>query len=306
MQTKAKFFSIVIPTRDEGKMLHMTVDSILSNTDYPAGFEIIIVDDGSTDGSCDRYEADERHISLIRTKNQGVAKARNLGAKHAKGEYLLFLDAHCKVSSNWLDRFATSLNRREVAVVGPTFTKLDATEPKGCGMMWVNDKAMRFTWFTPIDADEPYKMALTPGGCQAFRKDTFFNIGQYDDGFESWGSEDLEICLRSWVLGYSVLVDPKITIQHYFRQSRSFEVLQEDVVYNFLRLINFHFSKKRIDKIMETLASYPHLKKVMDRIQKSDVFEMRKALNQVRVRDDDWFFQSFQLQGKPSVISHFT
>src|SRR4051812_30032497 len=99
-------FSVVIPTRNEGSMLALTTDSVLGATRWP-DVEVIVVDDGSTDDStvCYRRRPDPR-LRLLRSRGLGVARARNLGAQHARGEYVVFLDAHCTVSPDWLDRFA--------------------------------------------------------------------------------------------------------------------------------------------------------------------------------------------------------
>jgi len=132
MARKHRLFSIVIPTLNEGDMLTMTVENILSVTTYPE-IEIIVIDDGSTDGSCDRYRSSAGQVRVVTTKRLGIPMARNLGAEQAQGDYVLFLDAHCTVSPNWIDRFVAALAPRDVAIVGPAFTRLHEPEPKGCG-----------------------------------------------------------------------------------------------------------------------------------------------------------------------------
>lgn len=88
-------FSIVIPVYNVEKFIKRTLDSIKSQTynDY----EIIIVDDGSTDKSIDI--AKKYDIKIIKSKHVEVSEARNIGAKQAKGEYLVFLD-----SDDWWDK----------------------------------------------------------------------------------------------------------------------------------------------------------------------------------------------------------
>lgn len=292
MQTQG-LFSIVVPTLNEGDMLHMTVDSILEKTEYP-NFELIIVDDGSTDESCDRYKCanGDPRIRLIASPGLGVAKARNLGASHARGEFIVFLDAHCKVSPNWLGRFSKALKSRDVGVVGPCFTRLNEPQPRGAGMNWFND-CLDLGWFEPVDTEHPYEVPITPGGCQAFRTKTFQEIGCFDQGFGRWGSEDVEVCLRAWLLGYRVLVDPTITIAHDFRDSRNFEVEDMDVTYNFLRLIHIHFSPKRIRRVLRAVGQIGNLDIAVDKLYQSDVFDIRAALERTRVRTDSWFCQTF-------------
>jgi GT2 family glycosyltransferase len=294
MAMAERLFSVVIPTCNEGDMLRMTVDSIIERTTYPA-FEIVIVDDGSTDGSCDAYRtpgAADGRTRVVDAGGVGIPRARNLGEEHARGDLVVFLDAHCRVSANWLDLFAAALRRRNTAIVGPTFTRLEQAEPKGCGMTWLNHKLEK-TWFVPEPTDRPYAVPITPGGCQAFRRDTFQAIGRFDEGFTKFGFQDVEICLRAWLLGYRVMVNPAVEIAHHFRTERNYRVDDSGIVYNFLRLIHTHFDPARVRRCLRAIGAYPDLERELDRLYASDVFALRAEMAAARVRDDRWFFERF-------------
>lgn len=87
-------FSVIIPVYNVKPYLGECLDSILSQT-Y-GDFEMILVDDGSTDGSgelCDRYAAQDARICVIHQSNQGLSAARNHGIAQAKGEYLMLVDS---------------------------------------------------------------------------------------------------------------------------------------------------------------------------------------------------------------------
>jgi glycosyltransferase involved in cell wall biosynthesis len=187
----APLFPVVIPTLNEGSMLSMTVDNIVSVTDYP-NFEVIVIDDGSTDGSCDAYGEATPQVRVVRSERIGIPRARNLGAEHARGAYVLFIDAHCTVSPNWLRRFADALAPSDVALIGPTFTRLHEPEPRGCGNVWINHR-LESAWLEPLATDRPYEVPITPGGCQAFRAKTFAVLGGFETGFTRWGYQDEEI-----------------------------------------------------------------------------------------------------------------
>ena len=93
MKEKIKF-SIIVPVYNVKDYLGECLDSILSQT-Y-RDFEMILVDDGSTDGSgelCDQYAAQDERIRVIHQSNQGLSAARNNGIARAKGEYLMFVDS---------------------------------------------------------------------------------------------------------------------------------------------------------------------------------------------------------------------
>ena len=109
--------SIIIPVYNSALYLERCVDSILNQT-Y-RDLEVILVDDGSTDGSgdiCDRYAFVDSRVKIIHTENRGVSVARNTGMSMAHGEYLSFID-----SDDWID---------------PRFCELlyNALEEKGCDM----------------------------------------------------------------------------------------------------------------------------------------------------------------------------
>ena len=88
-------YSIVIPVYNAQEYLDACVQSVL-NQKSDAPVEIILVNDGSRDGSaaiCDRYAAQDPRVQVIHQENQGVSVARNAGIRAAQGEYLLFLDS---------------------------------------------------------------------------------------------------------------------------------------------------------------------------------------------------------------------
>jgi glycosyltransferase involved in cell wall biosynthesis len=284
-------FSIVIPTLNEGEMLSMTVENILEVTAYPH-IEVIVVDDGSTDGSCDAYRDTDRPVRVITANQLGIPRARNLGAEQARGEYVLFLDAHCTVSPTWIDRFIDALGPRDIAIAGPAFTRLKEPEPKGCGNLWMNHR-LESAWLEPVQTDRPYEVPITPGGCQAFRRSTFLSMGGFDTGFTRWGYQDEEICLRAWLHGYRVVVDHEIVVAHYFRNKAGYEVDDKDVLYNFLRMIHLHFSPRRIRRCIEAVGDYPGLEQAIDRLYATDIFEKRQAMSSLQRRTDDWLFDAF-------------
>lgn len=83
--------SVIIPTYNLARYINETVDSVLGQT-YK-NYEIIIVDDGSTDNTKEALSEYGGKITYIFQENQGVSAARNKGIKEAKGEYIAFLDA---------------------------------------------------------------------------------------------------------------------------------------------------------------------------------------------------------------------
>lgn len=100
-------FSIIIPVYNNECFLCECIDSVLAQT-Y-TDFELILVDDGSTDCSgkiCDEYAEKDLRIKVFHTSNQGVSMARNLGLSVAQGKYINFVDSDDWVTPNCLEKYA--------------------------------------------------------------------------------------------------------------------------------------------------------------------------------------------------------
>ena len=102
--TEEIFFSVIVPIYQVKKYLKESMESVLNqNAD---NYEIILVDDGSADGSaelCDAYAAENRHVSIIHQNNAGLSAARNTGIKAANGIYIVLLDGDDKLCTNALN-----------------------------------------------------------------------------------------------------------------------------------------------------------------------------------------------------------
>lgn len=93
------FFSVIVPVYQAKAYLKKCIESILHQSF--SDFELILVDDGSNDGSekiCDTYAEQEKRIRVIHQKNQGVSSARNAGLDASAGKYIIFADA-----DDWMD-----------------------------------------------------------------------------------------------------------------------------------------------------------------------------------------------------------
>ena len=110
--------SIVVPVYNVEKYLRICLDSIKQQT-Y-TDFEVIMVDDGSTDGSgaiCEEYEKADGRFHLIRQENKGLASARNTGIRAAKGEYLYFVDSDDCIHVSLLDILVKVAEREHANIV---------------------------------------------------------------------------------------------------------------------------------------------------------------------------------------------
>lgn len=118
--------SVVMPVYNKELYLEKTLQSIL-NQSYK-NFEIIIVDDGSTDNTkqiCDEYAKKDSRISVYHIENGGVSNARNTGFKYVTGEYIQFIDGDDCISEKIFEKYVSILNNKSYDILFSTYNKVD-------------------------------------------------------------------------------------------------------------------------------------------------------------------------------------
>ncbi len=181
-------FSVVIPNYNREVMVCDAVDSVLSQT-YPA-YEIIVVDDGSTDDSLSQLKSRfGNKISLIEQKNSGVSTARNAGVEAARGDYICYLDSDDLWKSDKLELMAFCVEKNpEAGLIFHDFAKHDVRK-----------------------SSEPYKATNT---------DIYPYIFDYvaergGDIFHLYGPKLVELLLRGYAFYPSAFIIKAVVHQQY-------------------------------------------------------------------------------------------
>lgn len=116
--------SVIVPVYNSREYLGPCVESVL-NQSY-ADFELILIDDGSTDGCaemCDRFASSDHRVRCVHMKNSGVSAARNLGLSFATGEYVTFVDSDDMLLPNALQIISEYLNEAEIDLLQFSLTR---------------------------------------------------------------------------------------------------------------------------------------------------------------------------------------
>ncbi|HVH71747.1 MAG TPA: glycosyltransferase, partial [Candidatus Dormibacteraeota bacterium] len=198
--------SVVLCTHNGNRTIRETLRH-LKKLDYP-NFEVIVVDDGSTDGCADRVL--EQGFRLIRTRNTGLGAARNTGLRAATGEIVAYIDDDAYPDPSWLKYLALAFQNDFAGVGGPNIP------PLGDG--WIADCVANSPG-GPIHVLLSDREAEHIPGCNmAFRKDALLEVGGFDEVFRVAG-DDVDICWslqrRGWKLGFS----PAAVVWHHRRNS---------------------------------------------------------------------------------------
>jgi len=285
--------SVVVISRDEGVRLRRTVDNLAGT--LPPASEILVVDDGSVDGSPDFLAGRRRgQARLWRTANLGVARARNEGARRTQGDVLVFADAHLSLDAAWWKPLVELLANPKTGAAAPAIADIRHTEKRGYGLSLPRPD-LEADWL-PRQYSRPYAVPILPGCCLAMRRDTFDKTGGFDGGMLCSGGVDNELGLRFWLLGYEMVVDPGTEVQHLFRRRFPYPVTWETVLHNRLRLALTHLGARRTAKVVRELRGYRAFPAALVLAIDGGVASRRAQLLARRKYDDDWFFERFGIE----------
>ena len=188
--------SVVIPTYNRPHLLKKLLDSLARQTAPLSTYEVIVVSDGSTDGTHDYLDgfcAEHQLFRYVVQKNQGPAAARNLGLELANGKYVAFTDDDCVASPEWVAEVSRYLDENEdvLGMEGQTVT--------------IDNEVTPFT-----------HQILGSGECYAscnvaYRRDAIRKAGGFDRSF-FYGNEDVDVAWRVMGMGRVVYNENMVII----------------------------------------------------------------------------------------------
>jgi glycosyltransferase involved in cell wall biosynthesis len=280
--------SVVVISRNEGSFLRRTVENLLDT--LPAGAEIVVVDDGSTDKSAEGL----KRVRLYRAKGLGVAKSRNFGGQKTRGDILIFADAHLGLDAGWWRPLTEQLEDPKVGAVAPGIAKWKDDGLIGWGIRFKGPQ-MEVKWLRR-KPKQPAAVPILPGCCLAMRREVFERPGGgWDQGLHQRGNVDNEVSVRLWLLGYELRVVPEVVVRHRFRKTSPFPVGWPEYLHNRLRLAFVHFKPERLATVVSSLRRYPGFGEAMALLVEGNIGERRRENFSTRTRNDDWYFERFRL-----------
>lgn len=208
--------SIIIPVYNVEQWLSETIDSVLAQT-Y-GDFELILVDDGATDGSgeiCDRYAAQDSRVRVIHQKNAGVSAARNAGVAAAKGDYIGFTDSDDIIERDMYAVMMGLAEKHNADVVQCFHDRAGVLNgaDRSAAAEVMDGPAFVRRMFTKTGGDYTNQVALWS---KVYRREMFsgitFPVGRvYEDEQETY-----KLCLNA-----KILVETPNILYHYIKRENS-------------------------------------------------------------------------------------
>ena len=224
-------FSVIIPCLNEDGVIGRCLESLV-NQDFPSeAFEVLVVDNGSTDRTLDIVGsfAGALNLTILQRLDVHISALRNLGAERSQGKFLAFLDADCVAPPDWLRHAAASLGEDPRRVIGAPYRIPEHSS-------WVAR-----TWYQERKAIRAGNVEYVPSGDLVVSRSDFCLIGGFDERLET--NEDCEFCYRARAAGLPVVAVLEIGVVHlgtpqtlrsFFRKQRwhgkhAFKVFLRDV-----------------------------------------------------------------------------
>ncbi len=209
--------SVIIPVFNGGSNFHRCLSSLAEAVPPPE--EIIVVADGDTDGSSHLAESFATKVVRIPTPN-GPARARNLGARSARGDLLFFMDADVTIPPDLIGRVAAHF--REDPGLAALFGSYD-DEP--FERNFLSQYKNLFHHYVHQTSRE--EASTFWAGCGAIRREVFMSLGGFDEDYRQPSVEDIELGYRLKRAGYRVHLVKRLQVKH-LKRWRAVSLLKAD------------------------------------------------------------------------------
>jgi O-antigen biosynthesis protein len=208
--------SIILVLFNQVGLSYACLQSILKNT--RARYELIIVDNNSTDETNFLLDRIEGAIIIRNNENLHFLKANNQAIEYVRGKYLLFLNNDTIVNKDWLPPLLETIEKEDVGAVGAKLVFPDGTLQEAGGIIWSDGSGWNYG--RGDDADKPEynyvrEVDYCSGACLLVKKELFEQTGGFDNRFKPAYYEDTDLCFSLREIGYKVIFQPKSVVMHY-------------------------------------------------------------------------------------------
>ncbi|MFO0752370.1 MAG: glycosyltransferase [Thermodesulfovibrionales bacterium] len=198
-------YSIVVPAYNAAATLDACLQALLDQTTEREAFEIIVVDDGSTDLTGE--VARKYPVRFVQQENRGPAAARNHGAREAKGGILLFTDSDCVPSPDWIREMTKPFaGGPAVAAVKGAYRTSQRSLVARFAQAEFEERFAMLKEADSIDMVDTYSAA--------FRREIFWGQGGFDESFPVANNEDTDLSYKLSAAGHRMVFNPAAVVSH--------------------------------------------------------------------------------------------
>jgi len=281
------FLSIVIATHNEGAELLRTVESVRMKAGCPV--EIIVVADGTTDGSADALP-DWVHVAET-VERLGVAAARSIGARMARGRVLSFWDGHQRGSLGFGRALADKALAEGCLVMG-TMSHLygDPGRRYGAGLRIDSVKARlasAYEWEEPTERYSEVGGFVTP--CYALPRAVFERVGGWPPGLRGWGQTEVTLSVKLALAGVPMVLDADTRIYHLSRPQHPYSVSFREVLRNNYVMCRTCFNESFGRFWLPFMAQHVEWNEVCAVWQSEDEIHRSEFQRERALSDEQWF-----------------
>ncbi len=200
------WISVIVPAYQAEATIDRCLEALADQTTAQDAYEVLLVDDGSTDGTCARVKT-HAGIRLLTQPNAGPASARNLGVQHARGKLVLFTDADCEPAPDWIEQMAAPFQREEIAGAKGAYLSRQTELVARFVQMEYEEKYDSMARERYIDFVDTY--------AAGYWRDIFLDHGGFDPVFLVASVEDQEFSFRLARQGYKMVFVPEARVYHW-------------------------------------------------------------------------------------------
>ena len=206
--------SIVLVTFNQLDYTRLCIESILAHTTTP--FELVCVDNGSTDGTADYFQTLAGARVIANADNRGFPAAANQGIRAARGEQILLLNNDTIVTPGWLDRMLSAFDQDpQIGLVGPCSNYCSGPQEIAVPYEKV-DQIIPFAQdWARVNARQVFDLDRLVGFCLLFRREVIDRIGFLDERFGIGNFEDDDFCRRAIAAGFRTVVAADTFVHHF-------------------------------------------------------------------------------------------
>lgn len=218
--------SVIIISLNGLDHLKTCLPPLIRQTYSQKNYEIIIVDNGSQDGTQKYLREHYPSIVVIENKNnEGFAKPNNQAAKAAKGKFLALLNNDMVVKENWLEELLETQSRTGAECVAGTILNVNGSIDFSEGKI----DCFGYGYHVHDSAAEENEIFYACGGAMLINRDVYLAVGGLDEDFYLY-YEDTDLSWRLWLLGYHIVSSPKAkSIHRHNGTAGAFSKLQIDI-----------------------------------------------------------------------------